>query len=44
MITGDLSERPNLLFFDLTECVKPSPAALAGCPTPQETPAYILSV
>eukprot|EP00090_Calanus_glacialis_P041007 TRINITY_DN7188_c0_g1_i2.p1 TRINITY_DN7188_c0_g1~~TRINITY_DN7188_c0_g1_i2.p1 ORF type:complete len:720 (-),score=98.82 TRINITY_DN7188_c0_g1_i2:192-2351(-) len=31
---GDHEGKPNLLFFDLTRCVKLS-AAVAGCPTPQ---------
>ena len=31
---GDHSDRPFLLFFDLTRCVKMS-AALGGCATPQ---------
>ena len=31
---GDLSSRPFLLIFDLTECLNPA-TLLAGCPTPQ---------
>jgi len=31
---GDHEGKPNLLFFDLTRCVKLT-AAVAGCPTPQ---------
>jgi choline transporter-like protein 2/4/5 len=31
---GDQAGKPNLLFFDLSRCVRLS-AALAGCPTPQ---------
>ena len=31
---GDLKERPKLLFFDLTKCLRVSAAAL-GCPTKQ---------
>ena len=31
---GDHEDKPNLLFFDLSRCVKIS-AALAGCATPQ---------
>ena len=32
--TADNSEKPFLLFFDLTRCIKIS-AALGGCVTPQ---------
>jgi len=31
---GTLKDRPNLLFFDLTECLNPAVISL-GCPTPQ---------
>ena len=31
---GEHQGKPNLLFFDLSRCVRLS-AALAGCPTPQ---------
>ena len=31
---GDHWDKPYLLFFDLTKCLRPS-AALSGCPTPE---------
>ena len=31
---GNLTDRPFLLFFDLTRCLNPAVLAL-GCPTPQ---------
>ncbi len=31
---GEQTDRPSLLFYDLTKCL--TPAAVAGCPTPQE--------
>ena len=32
--SGDLSDKPYLLFFDLSRCAKPT-VSFSGCPTPQ---------
>ena len=33
--TANLEERENLLFFDLTKCLRKGPSVVLGCPTKQ---------